>query len=67
LKETYNANAYQLIASDIVDYTFSSSVASLNDYAIFETHDPWGYTIVKDVIAAACACSYTRPEAAPLG
>ena len=64
MKETYDANGYQLIASNIVDYTFSSSVASPNDYAIFETHDPWGYTIVKDAIADACAWSYTRSEAA---
>ena len=46
-------NGYQLIASNIVDYTFSSSVSAPNDYAIFETHDPWGFTVVKDAITAA--------------
>jgi hypothetical protein len=67
VKETYNANGYQLIASNIVDYTFSSSVASPNDYAIFETHDPWGYTIVKDAIAAdryTYASGTSHPETA---
>jgi hypothetical protein len=28
-------------------------VASPNDYAIFETHYPWGYTVVKDAVSAA--------------
>src|SRR6188474_1848777 len=44
----FEPNGYQLIASNIVDYTFNSSVSAPNDYAIFETHDPWGYTVVKD-------------------
>jgi hypothetical protein len=46
-------NGYQQIASNIVDYTFSSSVNAPNDYAIFETHDPWGFTVVKDAITNA--------------
>ena len=49
----FEPNGYQLIASNIVDYTFSSSVLAPNDYAIFETHDPWGFTVVKDAITAA--------------
>ena len=49
----FEPNGYQLIASNIVDYTFSSSVSAPNDYAIFETHDPWGFTVVKDAITAA--------------
>jgi hypothetical protein len=49
----FEPNGYQLIASNIVDYTFSSSVTAPNDYAIFETHDPWGFTVVKDAITAA--------------
>ena len=40
----FEPNGYQLIASNIVDYTFASSVNAPNDYAIFETHDPWGFT-----------------------
>ena len=46
-------NGYQQIASNIVNYTFSSSVNAPNEYAIFETHDPWGFTVVKDAIIAA--------------
>jgi len=46
-------NGYQQIASNIVDYTFSSGVNAPNDYAIFETHNPWGFTVVKDAITAA--------------
>src|SRR5206468_203760 len=46
-------NGYQLIASNIVHYTFSQSVSAPNDYAIFETHDPWGYTVIKDAITAS--------------
>ena len=49
----FEPNGYQLIASNIVDYTFASSVSAPNDYAIFETHDPWGFTVVKDAITAA--------------
>jgi N-acetylneuraminic acid mutarotase len=49
----FEPNGYQLIASNIVNYTFSSSIGAPNDYAIFETHDPWGYTVVKDAITAA--------------
>jgi N-acetylneuraminic acid mutarotase len=49
----FEPNGYQLIASNIVNYTFSSSVTAPNDYAIFETHDPWGSTVVKDAITAA--------------
>ena len=41
------------LPSNIVNYTFSSSVSAPNDYAIFETHDPWGFTVVKDAITAA--------------
>ena len=50
----FEPNGYQLIASNIVDYTFASSVHAPNDYAIFETHDPWGFTwVLKDAITAA--------------
>src|SRR5262249_23205430 len=34
----FEPNGYQLIASNIVDYSFGSSVSAPNDYAIFETH-----------------------------
>ena len=45
-------NGYQLIASNTVNYTFANSQAAPNDYAVFETHDPWGSTILTDAITA---------------
>jgi len=46
-------NGYQLIASNIVHYSFSQSVSAPNDYALFQTHDPWFYTVIKDAITAS--------------
>jgi hypothetical protein len=46
-------NGYQQIASNIVDYTFSSSVSAPGDFALFETHNPWGFTVIKDAITGA--------------
>jgi hypothetical protein len=46
-------NGYQQIATNIVNYTFSSSVTAPNEFALFETHDPWGFTVIKDAIVAA--------------
>jgi hypothetical protein len=46
-------NNYTLIASNIVNYTFSNSQAAPNDFAIFQTHDPFGATVVEDAITAA--------------
>jgi hypothetical protein len=46
-------NNFTLIASNIVNYTFSNSQAAPNDFAIFQTHDPFGATIVEDAITAA--------------
>jgi hypothetical protein len=46
-------NNYTLIASNIVNFTFSNSQAAPNDFAIFQTHDPFGSTIVEDAITAA--------------
>ena len=39
-----------IIAGDTVNYTFANSQAAPNEFALFETHDPWGGTIVKDAI-----------------
>ena len=39
-----------IIAGDTVNYTFANSHAAPNEFALFETHDPWGGTIVKDAI-----------------
>jgi len=49
----FGPNNYTLLASNMVDYSFTNSQSAPNDYAIFETHDPWGATIVKDAITAA--------------
>jgi hypothetical protein len=46
-------NNYTLIASNIVNYTFSNSQAAPNDFAIFQTHDPFGATVVEAAITAA--------------
>ncbi len=46
-------NGYQLIASNIVNYTFCKSVSAPNEFAIFQTHNPWGSTVVADAIACA--------------
>jgi hypothetical protein len=46
-------NNYTLIASNIVNFTFSNSQAAPNDFAIFQTHDPFGATVVKDAITMA--------------
>ena len=46
-------SGFQQIASNIVNYTFCKSVSAPNDFALFETHDPWGVTVVKDAITAA--------------
>jgi hypothetical protein len=49
----FEPNGYQLIASNIVNYAFTSSITPPNGCAIFETRDPWGFTVVKDAITAA--------------
>ena len=46
-------NDFTLIASNIVNYTFSNSQTAPNDFAIFQTHDPFGATIVEAAITAA--------------
>ena len=46
-------NNFTLLASNIVNFTFSNSQTAPNDFAIFQTHDPFGATIVEDAITAA--------------
>jgi hypothetical protein len=48
----YPPNAFQLIASNTVNYTFANSQAAPNEFAVFQTHDPWGGTILTDAITA---------------
>jgi Kelch motif len=40
-----------ILASNIVNYTFCKSVSAPNEFAIFQTHNPWGATVVADAIA----------------
>jgi hypothetical protein len=46
-------NNFTLIASNIVNFTFSNSQSAPNDFAIFQTHDPFGSTVVEDAITGA--------------
>ena len=41
-----------LLAGNTVNYTFSNSQPAANEFALFETHDPWGFTTIKDAITA---------------
>ena len=40
------------LATNTVQYTFALSQPAANDFALFETHDPWGSTFIKDAITA---------------
>ena len=40
------------LASNTVQYTFAIGQPAANDFALFETHDPWGSTFIKDAITA---------------
>ena len=40
------------LASNTVQYTFAISQPAANEFALFETHDPWGSTFIKDAITA---------------
>jgi hypothetical protein len=46
----YWPNHYTLIATNTVQYAFAAGQTAPNDFAIFDTHDPWGATVLKDVI-----------------
>ncbi len=43
---------YTQIANNTVQYTFDASQPAPADFAIFQTHDPWGATVVKGAITA---------------
>ena len=38
---------YTTLANNLVNYTFSSGQTAPNDFALFQTHDPWGGTVVQ--------------------
>jgi hypothetical protein len=48
----YTPNNFAQIASNTVQYTFAIGQPAANDFAIFDTHDPWGGTVLKDAITA---------------
>src|SRR6266542_2607874 len=49
----FTPNNYFQIALNTVNYTFESSLPASNEFALFETHDPWFGTVIKDAITAA--------------
>src|SRR5207245_1699507 len=49
----YPPNNFTTLANNIVNYTFVNSHTAPNDYALFQTHDPWGGTVVKTAITGA--------------
>ena len=46
----FGPNNFQAIANNISNFAFASSIPATNQYAIFQTHDPWGATVVKTAI-----------------
>ncbi len=40
------------LAGNTVQYAFARSQPAANDFALFETHDPWTSTFIKDAITA---------------
>ena len=49
----FGPSNYFQIASNTVNYTFEVSESAPNEFALFETHNPWGFTVIKDAITAA--------------
>ena len=54
------------LATNTVQYTFAISQPAANDFALFETHDPWGFTVIKDAITSN-GHTYTEFTPADLG
>jgi hypothetical protein len=44
---------YTQLATNIVNHSFNNGIPAANQYAIFQTHDPWGGTMVKNAITGA--------------
>lgn len=38
------------LATNTVNYAFANSRTAPNQFALFQTHDPWGFTILRDAI-----------------
>src|SRR5581483_3202361 len=50
------------LAGNTVNYTFSNSQSAPNEFALFDTHDAWGFTVIKDAITSN---GHTYTEFAP--
>jgi len=50
------------LAGNTVNYTFSNSQTAPNEFALFDTHDAWGFTVIKDAITSN---GHTYTEFAP--
>ena len=46
-------NNFGPIATNITNFAFAQSIPAANEFAIFQTHDPWGATVVKSAITGA--------------
>jgi hypothetical protein len=54
LTQGWDGNTWSAqLASNTVQYTFAVGQPAANDFALFETHDPWGNTFIKDAITAS--------------
>jgi FG-GAP-like repeat len=49
----YAPNNFGYLATNLVNYTFARSQPAPNEFALFQTHDPWSDTVVKDAITGA--------------
>jgi hypothetical protein len=49
----YDYTQCSILAGDDVSDTWSASSPAANQYAIFQTHDPWGFTTVETAITNA--------------
>jgi FG-GAP-like repeat len=49
----YAPNNFGYLATNLVNYTFARSQSAPNQFALFQTHDPWSSTVVKDAITGA--------------
>ena len=46
----FGPNNFQNIANNIANHAWNSGIPAANQFAIFQTHDPWGATVVKTAI-----------------
>jgi hypothetical protein len=46
----FGPNNFQTQANNTANHAFANSIPAANQFAIFQTHDPWGATVVKTAI-----------------